>query len=135
MKHNFDTKALNHLDTTVSLDESKNHTYHVEIFSDEIRGVVPAPLAEDFGYAFVELDEAWGWLVQLREQHSKGKLWSIKEDQRHEAFLSIWRLLSNINVTGDVIEEPFLHYPKGSNIFDIWYWLERDFNIKIADYV
>ncbi|MFA5340211.1 MAG: hypothetical protein WC332_00395 [Clostridia bacterium] len=38
----------------------------------------------------------------------------------------LWRLLGDIPITDDdEIDEPFLHFPKGTDKIEVWHWFEE----------
>jgi hypothetical protein len=49
-------------------------------------------------------------------------------------FKSLWEDFGEIPINeDDCIEEPFLHFPKGSYRFDIWHWFEDKFDVTLGD--
>jgi len=41
-------------------------------------------------------------------------------------YILLWDSLGKISVSGDAIEEPFLHFSAGTDRFDIWAWFESE---------
>jgi hypothetical protein len=46
----------------------------------------------------------------------------------------LWKTLGDIPINdNEDIEEPFLHFPIGTNRLDIWHWFEDTFDIRVYD--
>lgn len=44
----------------------------------------------------------------------------------------LWSLLADIPVSEqEEIDEPFLAFPKGCDIYEIWHWFEDTFNVSV----
>lgn len=47
----------------------------------------------------------------------------------------LWQEFGNVpvdhNGTDGAIEEPFLHFSVGTEVYTVWYWFEDEFNISI----
>lgn len=52
-----------------------------------------------------------------------------------QAAKSTWSALGDIPVDedGEYTEEDFLHFPAGSEVLDIWHWIEHKFDISIGE--
>lgn len=70
-------------------------------------------------------------LFDVVEEHS------IKEAKRIVA-KQLWSELSDIptsipaNTEQECIDEPFEHFPKGTLVYDIWFWFEAEFDISVG---
>lgn len=46
----------------------------------------------------------------------------------------LWEILSDIPINdNEEIELDFLHFEKGTNMYEIWHWFEETFEISIAE--
>ena len=46
----------------------------------------------------------------------------------------LWKQLGDIPITNqDLIDEPFLHFPIGTEKEEIWHWFEEEFNLSIVE--
>ena len=63
----------------------------------------------------------------LRRAASKGAY-------RDKDWRALWSQLGDIPIDEDEqIEEPFLHFPIGTEREDIWHWFEETFDIVLGD--
>lgn len=45
---------------------------------------------------------------------------------------TMWRELADIPINAeDEIEQDYMHFPKGTVIYDIWHWMENNLDISI----
>lgn len=51
--------------------------------------------------------------------------------------LELWQILSDIPLVeySDEIDEPFLHFPKSTERFDIWHWFETHNGFMVCHFV
>lgn len=58
------------------------------------------------------------------------------EDAYKDLAKSIWNQFGDVPTDGDgvdgAIDEDFLHFPKGTDVYDIWHWFEKEFDVSIA---
>lgn len=49
--------------------------------------------------------------------------------------IELWESLEDVpmNVHTECIEEPWLHFSKGTNREDIWHWFEETFNVSVSE--
>lgn len=48
--------------------------------------------------------------------------------------LEVWELLGDIPINDDEeIDGNFLHFEKGTNMYDIWHWFEREFDVAVHE--
>lgn len=53
-----------------------------------------------------------------------------------EDYKKLWEKLGDIpcdEENDQYIEEPFLHFEKGTDKYIIWHWFEEKFNISVAE--
>jgi hypothetical protein len=47
-----------------------------------------------------------------------------------------WRQFCDVKKKGSgsdwVINEPFLHFEKGTDVYDVWHWFESKFHISVG---
>ena len=57
----------------------------------------------------------------------------MAENNIKQAF-KVWGNLGNIPINNDdQIEQNFKHFEKGTDRFEIWFWIEETFDISIAE--
>lgn len=46
----------------------------------------------------------------------------------------LWAVLGDVptSLGGEWLDEPFLHFPKGTAVDDVWHWFEATFNVSVA---
>ncbi len=50
-----------------------------------------------------------------------------------DVYKALWRLLGDVPVTtDDDLDGEFLHFPKGTDKFEVWHWFEETFDISVA---
>lgn len=51
--------------------------------------------------------------------------------------MSIWDALSDVPVDGDgtdgSIDQDFLHFSKGTEVYGVWHWLEQKYNLSVFE--
>jgi len=46
----------------------------------------------------------------------------------------LWDLLGDVPTNDDnEIDEEFLHFEKGTDVFEIWHWFEEKFDLSVAE--
>lgn len=88
-----------------------------------------------------------GELIQDFKDHEDVKSWDItsvatdaeeyhSEDAYRDLAKHLWTQLGAVRTDGNgadgAIEESFLHFPKGTAVYDIWRWLERECDVSVA---
>ena len=57
-----------------------------------------------------------------------------KEKQAKSIVEELWSEFGNITVNiDDEIEQGWKHFPVGTSKFDIWHWIEEEYDISIAE--
>jgi len=54
-----------------------------------------------------------------------------KEEREKEARL-VWQKLGDVPVDDECIDIPFMHFPKGTEVTDIWHWVESEYDVCIG---
>jgi hypothetical protein len=52
-----------------------------------------------------------------------------------KTFKEAWQLFDVPIDEDENIEEPYLHFPIGTNRFEVWHWLEDYYQCSIGDYL
>ena len=48
--------------------------------------------------------------------------------------LKVWEELGKLPVNDNsIIESPFMHFEKGTDVHDIWHWIENTYNVSIGN--
>jgi hypothetical protein len=121
----------NEIEVSLSeLEDTKNHVFTVEYDGEHYRTVYPEPLSELCQWFNCET-RAWEQLVVDRVGHMYGNKWALQGKQ--DAASLLWGLFGDTPIDeGECIDEPFLHFEKGTDRFDIWHWFEEYFDVSIA---
>jgi hypothetical protein len=54
------------------------------------------------------------------------------EEVRYELASAAWREFKKIPVDDEILE-PYLHFPTGTRIEEVWAWFEQEFEIDVRD--
>lgn len=58
-----------------------------------------------------------------RTNKRQDKIWEESKGLKEKALLKLWEDLGNIPVNNDdEIDKPFLHFEKGTDREEVWYW-------------
>lgn len=51
-----------------------------------------------------------------------------------KTFDELWIEFGDIPINErEEIEEPFLHFPEGTDRFEIWHWFEEEYDVTLGD--
>ncbi|MEG3764977.1 hypothetical protein [Alteromonas sp. 14N.309.X.WAT.G.H12] len=114
-----------------SIESTKNQMFSVEFDGEHYRTVYPEPLSE-LCNSFHDETSAWADLVMNRVGHTHGEKWTLHgmTDAAH----LLWDLLGDTPIDEcECLDEPFLHFEKGTDRFDVWHWFEEYFGLSIKE--
>lgn len=118
-------------------DLSENeHQLLIPLMSNNPLGVLVAYLALDDNGVIIRWEDSpegieyWKGVYERAGYDFESKTW------RQDDPLPLWEKLGDIPIDeNEAIEEPFLHFPRGTDRFTIWHWFEERFDITIGEMI
>ncbi|EGQ9284636.1 hypothetical protein F7U66_02015 [Vibrio parahaemolyticus] len=57
---------------------------------------------------------------------------SVRQNNPIDLAYTLWSKLHDVPVENDALDQNFLHFEKGTDVFDVWHWFEETFETPIA---
>jgi len=112
-----------------TIEKTRAEVFTVKFDGSEYQAIFPEPLSA-MNCSFKKKQDAWAYVVTQRINHPQGDAWKL-ENSNYVARL-LWEVLSEIpKDNDDMLQAPFLHFHKGTDLFDVWLWFESYFNLSV----
>lgn len=107
--------------------ENSDHVFTVENDGENYICVVPEPLSQLFGGAYLDEVSAWMAIIQIRTMYPSALQWSVENKARCHTCL--WESFNQIGVTSGDIDASWLVFEKGTSVKDIKSWFNAEFDL------